>query len=411
MEVENMTIQAETPIAVERGLSDPEIVDKWVSVARSLAPLVESEVAQGTEDKLVTRKVVQAWKDAGLYKLLIPTRLGGEGLDSASYLKVAEEVSRQDASAGWTFAIHSVGTLFPGLLLPESSYRMIIGDDADRIACGFAFGKVPGTARPVDGGYLVMSEPMPFGSGTQHVDRVASMLYLLDSDGEKVIGEDGNPVVVNSYIDPSNIEWLHNWDPAGLQGTGSGHYRVKEHVLEEQWLSLAPGERISDPVFGQGFLPLVHLHHSSVALGVAKRAIEEVAKSAKGRRRGEIPALDENGVFQSDFVRIDSLYQSARALLVSAYQQIWEAASQGRVTEQHTARVQQADHYAHRVLRDIVSTASVWAGSDAIPRDNVFARLTRDTAIALNHLMLSPHQTANLAPVLLAEAQTWSRAE
>ncbi|MGM5068699.1 acyl-CoA dehydrogenase family protein [Rhodococcus qingshengii] len=401
-----MTIQAEAPVAVERGLTDPEITDHWVAVARSLAPLVESEVAQGTEDKLVTRKVVQAWKDAGLYRLLVPTQLGGEGLDSASFLAVAEEVSRQDASAGWTFAIHTVGSMFPGLLLPESSYRMIVGENADRIACGFAFGKVPGTARPVDGGYLVESEPMPFGSGTQHVDRVACKLFLLDRDGERVIGDDGAPTVVSAYIDPIDVQWLHNWDPAGLHGTGSGFYRVTEHVLEEQWLSLAPGERVSDPVFSQGFLPLVHLHHSSVALGICKRAIEEVAKSAKGRRRGEVPALDENGVFQSDFVRIDSLYQSARALLMSAYQQVWEAACVGQVSELQTARVEQADHYAHRVLRDIVSTASVWAGSDAIPRDNVFARLSRDTAVALNHLMLSPHQTANFAPALLADAQT-----
>lgn len=388
--------------------SSAETVEKWVSVARSLAPLVESEVAQGAEDKIITRKVVQAWRDAGLYRLLTPARFGGEGLDSASYLQVAEEVSRQDASAGWTFAIHTVGTLFPALLLPETSYLDLLGPDRDRIACGFAFGKVPGTAKPVDGGYLVQSEPMPFGSGTQHVDRVASMLYLLDESGENVIGDDGNPVVVNSYIDPTNIEWLHNWDPAGLQGTGSGHYRVKEHVLEEKWLSLAAGDRITDPVFSQGFFALVHLHHTSVGLGVAKRALEEVAKSAKGRRRGEIAALDEHPLFQSEFVRIDSEYRSARSFVMSAYQEMWDAAVEGRVTELHTARIQQADLHLYRVLRDIVSTASVWAGSDVIPRDSVFARLNADTPIAVNHLILSPHQAVSLAPALLEEARDGS---
>lgn len=381
-----------------------EQAEKWVAVARSLAPLVESEVAQGAEDKIITRKVVQAWRDAGLYRLLIPRHLGGEGLDSATYIQVAEEVSRQDASAGWVYAIHTVGSLFPGILLPESSYLDIIGPDRDKIACGFAFGKVPGTAKPVDGGYLVESEPMPFGSGTQHVDRVASMLYLLDSDGANVIGDDGNPVVVNSYIDPQNIEWLHNWDPAGLQGTGSGHYRVKEHVLEKKWLSLAEGDRISDPVFGQGFFAIVHLHHTSVGLGIAKRAIEELAKSTNGRRRGDLAAVDQNPIFQSDFVRIDAEYRSARALIMDAYREIWEAAVEGRVTDLHTARIQQADLHLYRVLKDIMATASVWAGSDAIPRTSVFARLNADTAIAMNHLILSPHQAASVAPLIFSEA-------
>ncbi|WP_408899765.1 acyl-CoA dehydrogenase family protein (plasmid) [Nocardioides sp. R1-1] len=367
---------------------------------------MESEVAQGAEDRIITAKVVQAWKDAGLYKLLLPARLGGEGLDSVSFLQVGEEVSRQDASSGWTFAIHTVGTLFPGLILTEDAYLDLLGPDRAGIACGFAFGKVPGTARPVEGGYLVQSEPMPFGSGTQHADRVASMLFLLDEKGDNVIGDDGSPVVVNSYIDRSQIEWLHNWNPAGLHGTGSGHYRVREHVLEKKWLSLAEGDRAGDPVYAQGFFAIVHMHHCSVALGVAKRAVEEMAKSAKGRRRGEIPALDEHPLFQAEFVRVDAEYRSARALVLEAYGSIWEAATEGRVTELHTARVEQAALHLHRVLSDIVSTASLWAGSDAIPHDSAIARLNADTAVAVNHLLLSPHQATKAAPHLLEATLT-----
>ena len=54
---------------------------KWVDVARSLAPLVESEVEQASKDAIITPKVVQAWKDAGLYGVLLPTHLGGGGDD------------------------------------------------------------------------------------------------------------------------------------------------------------------------------------------------------------------------------------------------------------------------------------------------------------------------------------------
>jgi alkylation response protein AidB-like acyl-CoA dehydrogenase len=382
-----------------------DVAQKWVEVARSLAPLVESERQQGDEDTVVTAKLVQAWKDAGLYRLLQPSHHGGEGLDSVSYLRVAEEVSRQDASAGWVFGIHVIGTIFPGIVLPADSYRELIGPDANSTACGFAFGKVPGTAKPVDGGYLVESEPMPFGSGTQRVDRVASALFLLDENGDKVLGEDGNPVVVNAYMDPENIEWLNNWHAAGLKASGSGHYRIKEHVLEAKWLSNAPGDRSSGTIFGIGFFAVVHMHHSGVGLGVAKRAIEEIAKIAKGRRRGDVASLDEHPLFQYDFVRIDAEYRAARALVFEAYRELWDAASEGRVTELHGARVEQADLHLHRVLRDIVSTVSVWAGSEAIPEDGTIARLNADTSIALNHLLLSPHQAGKIAPQLLEAAR------
>jgi alkylation response protein AidB-like acyl-CoA dehydrogenase len=372
-----------------------------VAVARSLGGLVQSEAAQGDRDALVTAKVVQAWKDAGLYKLVRPVELGGEGLDSVSFLEVVEEISRQDAAAGWTYAIHTVGSLFPGLLLTAAAYRELLGPEGNGVACGFAFGKVPGTARPVEGGYLVQSEPMPFGSGTQHADRVASMLFLLDENGENVIGDDGAPVVVNSYSDRRQVEWLNNWNAAGLKGTGSGHYRIKEHVLEEKWLSVAKGERVSAPVYRQGFHAIVHLLHSGVALGVAKRALEELARSAKGRRRGDIAALDEHPIFQADFVRLDADYRAARALLFEAYRQIWDAAVEDRVVDLHTARVEQADLHLNRVLRELVSKVSVWAGSDAIPAGGIIARLNADTSVALNHLLLSPHQDAKIAPQII----------
>ena len=400
-----MTISTEPPPGELLGL-EPDPAEKWLQVARSLGPLVESEAPQGASDTLVTSKVVQAWKDAGLYRLPRPARFGGEGLDSVSYLRVAEEIARQDASSGWTFGIHNVGSLYPGLLLTEDAYVELLGPSGDGIACGFGFGKVPGTAQPVDGGYLVQSEPMPFGSGTQYADRVVSLSFLLDDNGDQVIGDDGSPVVVTAYVDRSHVEWLHNWNAAGLRATGSGHYRVKQHVLEQKWLSSAEGDRASDPMFATGYMAITHMHHAAVALGMAKRAIEEVAKSANGRRRGDIAALDEHPLFQSEFVRIDSEYRAARAFVFDAFQQIWDAATERRVTDLHTARVEQADLHLHRVLRDIVSTASLWAGSDVIPADGVFARLNADTAIIVNHLLLGPQQATRISPQLLQATLT-----
>ena len=67
----------------------PDDAQKWVDVARALAPLVESEVPQATRDAIITTKVIQAWKDAGLYNVLLPKHLGGAGVDDVTYLLIA----------------------------------------------------------------------------------------------------------------------------------------------------------------------------------------------------------------------------------------------------------------------------------------------------------------------------------
>ncbi|MFC9664014.1 acyl-CoA dehydrogenase family protein [Nocardia sp. NPDC127606] len=377
---------------------------KWVDIARSLASLVESEVPQASKDSIITPKVVQAWKDAGLYGVLLPTHLGGGGVDNVTYIEIAEEISRQDASAGWVYANHQTGTLFPGMLLSEETFRELLGPNGDGIACGAGAPSGNfGTAKRVDGGYLVQTSPRPFGSGSKYANRVVARVALVDDNEEMTIGDDGNPIVVYIWVDPSNVEWLNDWNASGLEGTGSGSYRIKEHVLEAKWMGTDTGKRaIDDPAFTQGFTPVSSLHHAGVGLGLAKRIIEEIAKSARGRRRGDVPALDQYPLFQADFVRIESSYQAARALVLDAFREVWDAATAGRVTDLHTVRIEQANLHLHRALDEIVSTALLWAGSDVIPKDSIFARLNANARIALNHLMVGPQQAAKIAPQVLA---------
>lgn len=386
---------------------DSDEAHQWVEVARSLAPLVESEVAQSSKDAIVTSKVIQAWKDAGLYGVLIPKHLGGAGVDDVTYIQIAEEIARQDASAGWVYANHQTGTLFPGMLLSEEAFRELIGPNAHGVACGSgAPGGTIGTAKPVDGGYLVKAGPRFFGSGSQQATRVVSQVALVDDNDEKVLGDDGNPVVVYMWVDPKHVEWANDWNPSGLPGTGSGSYEVKEHVIEAKWLALGDAKGFpNDPAFAQGFQPVPTLHHVGLALGLAKRAIEEMVRSTRGRRRGDVPSLDAYPLFQSEFVRIESEYQAARALVLDSYRVLWDATAAHCLTNLHIARIEQASLFLYRVLDDIVSTASLWAGSDVIPRDSIFAQLNANARLAMNHLLVSPQQAVHIAPELLKEWQ------
>jgi alkylation response protein AidB-like acyl-CoA dehydrogenase len=376
---------------------------KWVDVARSLAPLVESEVPQATHDGIITSKVIQAWKDAGLYNVLLPKHLGGAGVDDVTYLLIAEEISRQDASAGWVYANHQTGTLFPGMLLPEEAFLELIGPDAVGVACGSGAPQGPyGTAKPVEGGYLVEAGPRFFGSGSQRATRIVSRVALFDKDDNMLVGEDGEPVVVYIWVDPENVEWSNDWNPSGLPGTGSGSYRVKKHVIEEKWVAVKDVDGFpDDPAFAQGFSAVSTLHHVGLGLGLAKRAIEEMVKSTRGRRRGDVPSLDEHPLFRSELVRIDSLYRSARAFALDSYQELWDATAEHRQTDLHIMRIEQASLHLYRVLDDIVSTASLWAGSDVIAKDGIFARLNANTRVAMAHLLVGPQQADHISPELL----------
>jgi alkylation response protein AidB-like acyl-CoA dehydrogenase len=394
-----MTTATREAVQIE---TQAEKAAKWVAVGRALQPLVESELEQGQKDALVTRKVVQAWKDAGLYKAQLPQHLGGDGADNGTYVQIVEEIARQDASSGWTFAVNTSGTRIAGALMEKEAFLELLGPNGDGTAGGSASGMPPGTARKVEGGYIVKSAPVPFGSGTEHLTRVASVLFLVDQNEDKVIGEDGNPVVLTAWVDVKHVKWLKDWNASGLVSTGSGHYLVEEHFLEDKWFATTDTSKASpEAVFRQGFWVPTILTHVGVALGVAKRAIEEVAKVTEGKRRGAVPNLDEYPLFQYEFVRIESEYQAARAFALQSCQAAWDAAVDGTFTDVHVARIDQADAHLHRVLNDIVSTVRLWSGSAIIPRNGVLPRLVADAQVAMNHLVADPQQFAKLGPDLL----------
>ena len=200
-------------------------------------------------------------------------------------------------------------------------------------------------------------------------------------------GPDGKPVILSGYPHKDNVEFLRNWYPSGLAGTGSGEYAVKEHVLEAKWFASANQEnKYDDPIFHLGLRGATYLGHTGWALGVMKRALEEVARAVKAKRRGGIPVpVDEYSLFQFEFVRIESLYQSSRAWATQVYRESWDSAIRGGVTDPELLRLEQVCTHVNRVMNDVVNTAALWSGSAVIPHDSILGRLTRDMRVGAAH--------------------------
>jgi len=111
--------------------------------------------------------------------------------------------------------------------------------------------------------------------------------------------------------------------------------------------------------------------------------------------------LDEYPLFQSEFVRVSSLYESSRAFILDSYKDLWAAAAEHRLSELHIARIEQAALGLYRALSDILATATLWAGSDIVAKDGIFARLNENGRVAMNHLLVGPQHAVQIAPALI----------
>ncbi len=303
-------------------LSTADLVERATEIgqlARELAPAGE------TSGQLAPA-VVEAFRDAGIFSLLVPKDLGGHKSDLLTMVNVIEIISRGDGAAGWC-AMIAATTGTAAAILPREGAAEIFGDP--RSAAGGVVNP-PGRALRVEGGYLVNGK-WGFGSGSGHAAWMLGGCLVHGPDGPEMLAQ-GVPNLKLMFFPRSDVTIHDTWHVSGLRATGSNDWKVT-NVFVPEHRAATPGSRSSwtegtlykFPMFG-----LLALAVASVALGIGRGAIEElralaVAKTPNGSRR----VLAERAAAQSGIAEAEALVRSGRAFLVETIAEIWARIESG----------------------------------------------------------------------------------
>ena len=98
-----------------------------ISAVSALTQMIRTECADVDRTRQIPAVVVDALRRAGVFRMLAPRALGGAESDPLSFLRVVEEVSYADGSAGWCTMIGGCYATFGGMLPPQGA-REIFGD-------------------------------------------------------------------------------------------------------------------------------------------------------------------------------------------------------------------------------------------------------------------------------------------
>ena len=66
-----------------------------------IAPIIRHHAAEAEQQRHLSRPVVDAMREAGLYSMARPTAFGGLEADPVTTFRVVEEIARHDSAAGW----------------------------------------------------------------------------------------------------------------------------------------------------------------------------------------------------------------------------------------------------------------------------------------------------------------------
>jgi alkylation response protein AidB-like acyl-CoA dehydrogenase len=383
-------------------------VSDLIERTRALTPIVERAAERTEELGTMPDDLVDAIAEAGLFWLLVPQELGGSEVDVRTALDVFEELAYADGSTGWSVMANNTSTCFAAIYTGDAAVDAMFGAarrDGRRppIHAGM-FGPV-GTITLREGG-IVLDGSYSFGSGCGHADWIAAG-GMVTVDGRPAVDELGLPDMRVAFLPRDEVELTGNWDVLGLAGTGSYDYRVDARAVGEPFtfslLTCSP-QRGGD-IFRLGLFALTAMGHAGFALGIGRRALDEVVRIARTKQRlGGEPIADQQ-LFQHDFAMQDAAMRGARAAVHEAFEAAEAALDRGgSPTNLQQQRMRQATTYATRVAADSARFAYTWAGSTGLRQPSVVGRCFRDISAGTQHLFVDNNTLTAYTQALLAES-------
>ena len=348
--------------------------------------VVAPRAAEWDRNKTFPREVFAQLGELGLMGVCVPDRYAGAGADYLSYVLVLEEISRADAGAGVTLAVHTGAGTLPIV-------RWGTEEQADRY--------VPPLAQGHEIAAFALTES---GSGSD----AGAMLSRADGDG--LITGTKQWITNGSHAHTFLVFAKQDGKPTGfLVRRGAPGFSV---TREEEKMGLNSsstadlafegtlGERIGPPGAGMRIalstLDGGRIGIAAQAVGIAQAALDVATAYAKERVAFGGPI----GRFQAvshKLAEMQTEIEAARAL-------VWRAARLKEAGKPHTVEGAQAKLFASRVARHWTGEAIQVLGGYGYTKEFPAERYYRDAKVTEIYEGTSEIQRLVIARALLGDA-------
>jgi alkylation response protein AidB-like acyl-CoA dehydrogenase len=360
---------------------------------------VRDVVAEGADEaerlRTLPAATVSALQDTGLLGLKLPAVLGGAEADPVTQIDVIEALTAIDPSAGWCLMVGATTVALPAVFLGDDAVRVVFEGGRVPLAAGCYMPTGQAVAEP--GGFRVTGR-WAFASGIRHAEWVSGSAWVV-RDGANTA--ERRVFVVRT----ADVDVHDTWNVAGLRGTGSCDFSVKDHFVPDAftWDIERAQPRRGGALYRLGLPAFVTNEHAAFALGVARRALDALTALAAGKSRGLKPApLLARGTFQRFVGEAELRLRAARALAVELNEAAFTTVGIGeRLTARQHAELRSAAVLATEAALDVTTRAFRFAGGSALYDTNVLQRCLRDLNAGAQHFMVSDSAYEGLGQLLL----------
>ena len=353
----------------------------------ALAPAIEARQDEIEHGRRLPPDLVADLAATGVFRMCLPRALGGLEADPLRQVRTVEAVARVDGSVGWCVMI-GVGTPFLTGWLPDDAAAEIYAGPT--VVTG-AVTAPTGMAVVEDGGFRLNGR-WAFGSGVQHSAWMMVACLVLE-DGRPRRLDSGMPDLHFAFVPAADVKVVDTWDVSGLRGTGSHDFTVQDaHVPARLAFPLFSRPVRPEPLYAVPLLTLFAPHVATVAVGIARAALDELASLAQTKKpafRSE--RLADSATVQAELARAEGRLGGARSFLYDSLGEAWDTVLAGdQPSMRQRALVRIAACSAAATSARVVDTAYTLGGGSALYARSPLQRHLRDVHAVTQHIAVAP---------------------
>jgi alkylation response protein AidB-like acyl-CoA dehydrogenase len=358
--------------------------------ADALFPLIVAQAPLSEASGFLTPEIIEAVKGSGLFHFWLPRCFGGEETPPVDALRAIESLCYADGSTGWVVMASAAAVGSAGAYLPISAARRLF-EDARPIIAGQG---APNGKAIVEAGGFRLSGRWSYGSGALHAQYIHTGAMIADGGTPPIAGGGGAHATCICILPADQVTFLGNWDVLGLRATGSVDYAISDvHVPSEfthGFMATVPNQ--GGDLYRIGILGMTGIGHVGFALGVARRALDELlavvgADGPQPTLWGQ-PSGFENLV--QHYASAEANLRSVRAFAYDVWADIQRTVEQGRAMEvRQLTLARLIVNHATTVATNIATFALRYGGGKAT-RNSPIQRCFRDMQTGAQHITTSP---------------------
>jgi indole-3-acetate monooxygenase len=347
-------------------------------------PILERTAAQTEAQGFLAEEAVEALHDTGLLRIKVTQEAGGLEASPPTQFVVIAALSEIDAAAGWNVMVNNNTSGFLSAFLGPEAFAEVFSDG---IPIGAGVAPAMGKARKTDGGWIL--------NGTWKTCSGVKQASWLRLTGANESGQ-GNVFCVLPKTDAT--VHLDSWDVLGLKGTGSFDVSVENLFIPERFAFTEEQQFRGGPQYSFRGLAASSYEHSSIAVGLGRRALAELAALAARKNKRAEPLLTDLGRYTA---RLEAVETSALTVYESTYRILSEGGSD---LTGLGLRGQTIAALATDTAQEVIETAYRHAGTAALYLPNAFEKLLRDIHGATQHIAVSHAYYRELGERLVSRA-------